>query len=312
VKASNSDGVWNETGLALQITILPPWWETLWFRALAAFLLVGAVVVVFRLRIKSIMTQKYHLEQLVGERTSELEAANKRLQEFDRLKSLFIASMSHELRTPLNSIIGFTGILLQGLPGPLNEEQKTQLGMVRGSSRHLLALINDVIDVSKIEAEKIDLVIEDFDLSQLITDINSSFEVAIAEKELLVYIDKPAKSMMRSDERRVKQIIMNMVSNAVKYTDKGVINIKLVQSSGKIEISVKDSGVGIRASDLPRLFKQFARIMVDGQEIHEGTGLGLYLSQKLANLLGGEIRAESEFGKGSEFTLTLPLNYKGE
>jgi len=252
-----------------------------------------------------------HLEKLVGERTQELATANERLQELDRLKSLFIASMSHELRTPLNSIIGFTGILLQGLAGPLNEEQQKQLGMVNSSSKHLLALINDVIDVSKIESEKIDLIIEDFDLSRLITEVKSSFEVAISDKGLLLHIDKPDKCTIRSDERRVKQVIMNLVSNAVKYTDKGATKIKLVQADGKVKIIVTDSGIGIRAKDMPKLFEQFSRIILEGQDIREGTGLGLYLSQKLAGILGGEIRAESQFGKGSDFTLTLPMEYKG-
>jgi len=239
----------------------------------------------------------------------ELELAKAR--EIDRLKSMFVASMSHELRTPLNSIIGFTGILLMGMAGELNEEQKKQLAMVKSSAGHLLTLINDVIDVSKIEAEKIQLTIEEFDLSRLVKEIKDSFAVAAEEKALKISVEMPDKAAVKSDERRIKQIIINLVSNAIKFTDKGEIGIRVAGNGKRVLISVKDTGIGIKNEDMGRLFKQFSRILVEGQPLQEGTGLGLYLSQKLARVLGGEIKAESEFGKGSEFTLTLPLEYKG-
>jgi len=239
----------------------------------------------------------------------ELELAKTR--ELDRLKSMFIASMSHELRTPLNSIIGFTGILLMGMAGELNEEQKKQLAMVKSSAGHLLTLINDVIDVSKIEAEKIQLTIEEFDLSCVVKEVLDSFAVAVEEKALKLRAEMPDKAVVKSDERRTKQIIMNLVSNAIKFTEKGEIGIRVEGSGAWVSITVKDSGIGIKETDMPKLFKQFSRIMVEGQPLQEGTGLGLYLSQKLARVLGGEIKAASEFGKGSEFTLTLPLEYKG-
>ena len=154
------------------------------------------------------------LEQKVAERTRELSEANARLQELDRLKSMFIASMSHELRTPLNSIIGFTGILLQGLAGDLNAEQRKQLGMVKGSSEHLLALITDIIDLSKIEAGKIDLTLEPFDLSKVVNEVLGSFQVAAARKALSLSADIPPGLMLVSDKRRIRQVLVNLVGNA--------------------------------------------------------------------------------------------------
>ena len=250
------------------------------------------------------------LEEKVAERTEELAQANVRLKELDRLKSMFIASMSHELRTPLNAIIGFTGIILQGMAGEVTEEQKRQLTMVSNSGNHLLALINDVIDVSKIEAEKIDLIISEFDLADVMHEVQGLFTVAMDEKGLKMPLEMPERLAVESDGRRVKQIIMNLVSNAMKFTDKGEIRIEAAAKDGMAEISVADTGRGIKEEDIGKLFRQFSRIQITGIPTVEGTGLGLYLSQKIADLLGGRIRAESEFGKGSVFTFTLPLKYK--
>jgi len=218
--------------------------------------------------------------------------------------------MSHELRTPLNSIIGFTGIMLQGISGKFSEEQQKQLTMVKNSANHLLVLINDIIDISRVETGKVDLIIEKFDLPSVIMEIKDSFDLAVAEKNLKMSLDMPKELIITSDERRTKQIIMNIVSNAVKFTEKGKIDIKVATKDKKVEILVKDTGTGIKKEDMKKLFKQFSRILVGRKEIKRGTGLGLYLSKKIVYMLGGEIKAESQFGKGSEFTITLPLKYK--
>jgi len=256
-----------------------------------------------------------HLEELVKERTIELEekteelkSANLKLQELDRLKSMFIASMSHELRTPLNSIIGFTGIILQGISGKITGNQRKELTMVKNSAHHLLALINDVIDVSKIEAGKVELFIEEFNLTDLIQGVKESFKVAADEKNLKLPLEMPERLIIKSDERRTKQVIMNLVSNAVKFTDRGEIKIKVKKKDERVKVSVADTGIGIKKEDMEKLFKQFSRIYVEGKPVTEGTGLGLYLSKKIVVLLGGQLKAESEFGKGSVFTLTLPVN----
>ena len=246
------------------------------------------------------------LEVKVAERTKELYQANIQLKELDQLKSMFIASMSHELRTPLNSIIGFTGIILQGIAGEITEEQKKQLTMVKNSANHLLSLINDIIDVSKIEAGKVELFIEEFDLIKTVQEIKDSFKVAVDEKGLKMLLELPRELVIKSDERRVKQIIMNFVSNAVKFTDEGKIEIKASKKDEMVDIYVRDTGIGMRKEDINRLFNAFSQIPIEGRT-EEGTGLGLYLSKKIADLLGGDISAESGFGKGSEFTFTLPL-----
>ncbi len=251
------------------------------------------------------------MEKRVEKRTEELEHVNLKLQELDRLKSMFIASMSHELRTPLNSIIGFTGIILQGMSGEINSEQEKQLTLVKNSASHLLNLINDIIDISKIEAGKVEIVIEEFDLSVLAQEIKDSFTVAVDKKGLELSLHTPPTLIIKNDERRTKQILVNFISNAIKFTDRGGIEIKLVKKDKTAEISVRDTGLGVKKEDMDKLFKDFSRIPIKDRTI-EGTGLGLYLSKKIADLLGGEIKAESEFEKGSVFTLTLPLKYKEE
>jgi len=249
------------------------------------------------------------MEKKVEKRTEELEHANLKLQELDQLKSMFIASMSHELRTPLNSIIGFTGIMLQEMSGEINKEQRKQLTLVKNSANRLLALINDIIDISKIEAGKVEIAVEEFDLSLLAQEIKDSFAVAVDKKELKLLLQTPPTLIIKTDKRRTEQVLVNFVSNAVKFTDKGEIEIKIVKKDKTAEISVRDTGVGVKKEDMNKLFKDFSRIPIKDRTI-EGTGLGLYLSKKIANLLDGDIRAESEFGKGSVFTLTLPIKYK--
>ena len=249
------------------------------------------------------------LEKKVIERTRELSDANVRLQELDRLKSMFIASMSHELRTPLNSIIGFTGILAKGMAGEINAEQKKQLGMVQESARHLLALINDVIDISKIEAGKIEAGISTFKLADVILEVSHSFGQTAQERGLILNIEIPGLIVVTSDERRIKQIIMNLVSNAIKFTDEGRIDLTVHQKGEVIGIYVRDTGIGIGKEDLEQLFHPFVRVQVPGR-LTEGTGLGLYLSKKIARFLGGDITVESEPGKGSEFSFTFPITYE--
>lgn len=252
-----------------------------------------------------------HLEELVKERTEELAEANLHLQELDRLKSMFIASMSHELRTPLNSIIGFTGIILMGMSGEISAVQKKQLGMVKNSANHLLELINDVIDVSKIETGKTDLSIDAFDLSDLALEVKESFAIAAADKGLELECRTDGGAEVTSDRRRVRQILVNLVGNAIKFTETGMVLISVSKTGKGVEIKVSDTGIGLYREDMERLFLAFSRIYMQGRPIVEGTGLGLYLSRRVAALLRGEITAESEPGRGSEFTFSLPWKYPG-
>ncbi len=254
--------------------------------------------------------QKYreHLEDLVSTRTAELEVAKDRAESADRLKSAFLANMSHELRTPLNSIIGFTGIILQGLVGPLNDEQQKQLGMVRGSSLHLLNLINDVLDISKIEAGQLQVVCAPFDMRTMLEKVIQAL-TPLAENKKLTLDAKiaPEVGTLVSDRRRVEQILINLVNNAVKFTDQGQIHVQCLASDDHLIVQVRDTGMGIKPENMKDMFKPFHQIDIGTARRFEGTGLGLSICQKLAELLGGEIQVASEWGKGSTFTCILPI-----
>jgi len=239
-----------------------------------------------------------------------LRIAKEQAESADRLKSSFLATMSHELRTPLNSIIGFTGILLKGLAGELNGEQAKQLGMVKKSATHLLSLINDILDISKIEAGSMNADSTAFEIQP---SIDSSVELVtpVAEKKSLRIEVKQADQPIEicSDQRRVEQIVLNLLSNAIKFSETGAIKVETKSLENRIEIAVSDSGTGIKEEDLPRLFQPFHQLDQSGPaRRHEGSGLGLALSQKLAQILGGDIRVQSCWGEGSVFTLELPLN----
>jgi signal transduction histidine kinase len=237
-----------------------------------------------------------------------------RAEAADRLKSAFLATMSHELRTPLNSIIGFTGILLQGLAGDLTDEQGRQLQMVRDSARHLLALINDVLDISKIEAGELEVSAEQYDLSATIDRAVASIAPQAQQKGLRLDVHVAADGLQRTigDRRRVEQLLLNLLSNAVKFTDEGVVTLEaqLVEepdSQPAVCIHVRDSGIGIREEDMYRLFQPFSQVDSGLNRQHEGTGLGLAICQRLTTLMGGTITADSTWGAGSRFTVTLPL-----
>jgi PAS domain S-box-containing protein len=250
------------------------------------------------------------LERRVQERTRELAAANERLIELDQLKSLFLASMSHELRTPLNSILGFTGLLLMGLSGPLGEEQTRQLSMVENSAKHLLELINEVLDISKIESGRVDLDIESFAVAELAEEAIKVVTPLAQAKGLALATSVPEGLRLESDRRRVKQVLMNLLGNAVKFSDKGTVRLDVEACPGRLSIRVADQGIGIHTEDLNKLFNPFGQIDMSSTKRFEGTGLGLYLSKKILAMLGGTIAAESEYGHGSVFTFRLPLLWK--
>lgn len=245
----------------------------------------------------------------MNQKAFELAEANEKLKEIDRLKSIFIASMSHELRTPLNSIIGFSSILLNEWLGTLNPEQKENLAAILKSGKHLLALINDVIDISKIEAGVLDVRYVDFDLYGVILDAAKIFQKEAKNKGLEFNIVVPRQSM-HTDKRRLLQCVTNLVSNAVKFTENGSVSIvaRLIDDSNLIEISVEDTGIGIKHEDFPKLFKPFVRIENHLTLKVHGTGLGLYLTRKLAtDVLKGDIIVKSAYEKGSNFTIRIPI-----
>lgn len=268
---------------------------------------------------KALQELNESLEIKVATRTKELQTALVRAESADRLKSAFLATMSHELRTPLNSIIGFTGIILQKLAGPLTEEQTKQLGMVRGSARHLLDLINDILDLSKIEANQLELRFEKFDLQESIEQTISVLKPNAEKKGLTFNYETNGNiSNWSSDRRRIEQILINLINNAIKFTERGQITVSvdvispytnpnsLIYSSA-IRVRVKDTGIGIKPEHMSLLFQPFRQIDSGLSRQHEGTGLGLTICRRLATLLGGEILASSDWPNGSEFSMIIPL-----
>jgi PAS domain S-box-containing protein len=243
-------------------------------------------------------------------RVEDLKLAVEKAESADRLKSAFLATMSHELRTPLNSIIGFTGILLQKLVGPLSDEQEKQLKMVQGSARHLLDLINDVLDISKIEANQMSIGLEEFDWGAAVQKSVEKIKPMAEKKGLNLVIMVPNQTVnVTSDRRRVEQILINLLNNAVKFTEHGEVRLESHIEEDCLVTKVSDTGMGIEAENLRSLFTPFMQIDTGLTRQHEGTGLGLSICKRLVELLGGKIWAESELGKGSTFTFTLPVHH---
>jgi hypothetical protein len=278
-------------------------WRTILVAAIVILLIVA-----WNYRLKREILFRREVERQLAEHHHELELANKRLRELDQLKSMFMASMSHELRTPLNSIIGFTGLLLMDLAGPVNEEQRKQLGMVRSSAEHLLNLINEILDISKIEAGRIQLEPVAIEARELVEEVVNSVAPLAAKKNLSLAVEAPEEIRIRADRRRLKQVLINIVGNAIKFTETGGVTIRARREAGRAAIEIDDTGPGIRAEDLPLLFQPFQQIDMSTTKRYEGTGLGLYLCRKIMTLLGGTIEASSEVGRGSRFTIGLPLN----
>jgi len=240
----------------------------------------------------------------------EIALKNLELAEASRMKSAFIANMSHELRTPLNAIIGFTGALLMKLPGPLTTEQDKQLNTIRNSARHLLSLINDILDVAKIEAGKVTLSMEDVRCQELLAEVADTLRPLAQQKGLALEVDvAPQPIVLHTDRRALTQILINLANNAIKFTEKGKVRISLSQradGNGVVtEFAVADSGAGIRQEDQAKLFQAFSQLDATSTRHAEGAGLGLYLCQNLANLIGGSLFFSSDFGHGSTFTLAL-------
>ena len=279
----------------------------------AEILSIGTDITARRRAEEAIREVNVSLERRVAERTAELALARDRAEGADRTKSAFLATMSHELRTPLNSIIGFTGLLLRGLAGPLNAEQTKQLRMVKDSGQHLLALINDVLDISKIEAGQIEIANAPFDLPESIQKVVQTVKPLANKKQLpLIAQIAPDVSRITSDRRRVEQILLNLLSNAIKFTEQGEVTLTAEIVPGMprsaLRISVADTGLGIKRENLDKLFQPFRQLDTGLTRQHEGTGLGLAICKRLVERLGGTITVESEWGKGGTFQCTLPIH----
>ncbi len=258
---------------------------------------------------ESLHRSNLELERRVTERTLELNRANAELERANRAKDEFLANMSHELRTPLNSILGLSESLLEERRGPLNEHQQKLLHIIESSGHHLLELINDILDLSKIEAGKFELALQTIAVDEFCTSCMAFVKSQAIKKSIrLTYSNDAHIARMQADPRRLKQILVNLLINAVKFTpDHGQVSLQVSGDREKqlIQISVMDTGIGIAPDDLRRLFQPFVQLDSKLNRQYQGTGLGLALVQKLTDLHGGSVQVESEVGKGSCFTINL-------
>lgn len=235
----------------------------------------------------------------------QLELRNREVEQATKLKSKFLASMSHELRTPLNAIVGFSGLLADGTAGEMNDKQKRFVSHIKDGAHHLLQLINDILDLSKIEAGQLEIRCEDFHVKDALPEVLSTIRPLAMAKNIQVHHDLAASCSIYADRVRFKQILYNFLSNAVKFTPEGgQVSVSCAEQGKFICISVADTGIGIRAEDQGIIFEEFRQI--DGDGAHEGTGLGLAITKRLVEQQGGNIWLESEFGKGARFSFTLP------
>ena len=248
------------------------------------------------------VSDRKRVERALQEKNVELERAN-------RAKDRFLATMSHELRTPLNAVIGFTGTLLMQLPGPLTGDQEHQLRIVQSSARHLLSLINDLLDLAKIESGHVQMALEPVDCSAIVKEVSAEMRPQAEQKGLSFGVNVPESAVVvKADRRALRQVLLNLTHNAIKFTERGTVRVELarkaVDGRPAAELRIVDTGIGIKLEDYGKLFRPFSQLDVAGATM-DGTGLGLLLSRRLTELMGGTLTFESEWGKGSIFTVHI-------
>jgi signal transduction histidine kinase len=238
----------------------------------------------------------------------EIQDKSRQLEEASKHKSQFLANMSHELRTPLNAILGYTELIVDSVYGEAPEKMQATLKRITANGKHLLGLINDVLDLSKIEAGQLTLALDDYSMKDVVHSVYGAVEPLAADKKIALKADVAADLPSgRSDERRLTQVLLNLVGNAIKFTDSGEVAIRASASNGSYSVSIRDTGPGISEADQAKLFQEFQQADNSITRKKGGTGLGLAISKCIVEMHGGQIKLESQVGKGSTFSITLPI-----
>lgn len=347
VRATNSDGLWSNAILDIPVTIEPPLWKTTWFIILIGVLLLAIGGRVYYWQVRTVQNRNILLKQMIAERTAELSdyakkleeanealrqankqisesnealvAANRQITIANQMKSKFLANMSHELRTPLNAIIGFSDILLQKTLGELTPEQEDAMNAIMDSGKNLLRLINDILDLSKIEAGKMELNLTEVSIHEIILSARNVITPLIKKKKQTIQVLVSERvPLLHVDETKIKQVLLNLLSNANKFSDEGgkiVIAADVVLhedgSPDELDLRVIDNGIGIPPDELELIFQEFRQSSISQNANYpKGTGLGLTLSRKIIEMHHGRLWAESDGVKGSTFIIRLPLKEK--